>query len=303
MEEIKTLNFFGENGLTSTSANHVANLAKESVRNVHEKLASVRFYTETIGLLTSDKEAVVSKGMSVDAVENLPKLVDEVTYANSINAFFREAMKEKERRMNEAQDYIDENAFADLRKKYSAHFLASPTKEPYPTEESIMQTWSIGEQEKYLSLGAEAAALGKFIHEDGSLSKARIDLMNKLENPTRVEINGSETVIHTYTPTVDIVTVDKVFNELQTRYRSVQAELNGMKKRIQDTIASEKLRIDTEYNEARREYDRVQREFEREEAELHRVMDIRRQQRVKKVQELKIAIPNRLRGIYDALTK
>ena len=205
--------------------------------------------------------------------------------------------------MNEAQDYTDEVALAELNEKYSAHHHAYPVKEAYPTEESIMQTWSIGEQEKYLSLGAEAAAIGKFIHEDGPLSKARIDLMNKLENPTRVELNGSETVIHTYTPTVDIATVDKVFNDLQTRYRSVQAELNGMKKRIQDTIDSEKLRIDTEYNEAKREYDRVEREFEREEAELHRIIDIRRQQRVKQVQELKIVIPNRLRDLYESLTK
>ena len=37
MEEIKTLSFFGENGITAYSANHVANLAKEYVRSCQEK--------------------------------------------------------------------------------------------------------------------------------------------------------------------------------------------------------------------------------------------------------------------------
>ena len=301
MSEIKTLNFFGENGITSTSANHVANLAKEAVRNVHEKLASTRFYTETVGLLTGGNEAVVRKGWSVDAVENLPDLVNQITQANSLIAYLREAIKEKERRMKAVNDYEDVIARTANAVDRQALRERKPVKAAYPTEEQVKMTWSIGEQEKYLSLEAEAAALGKFIHEDGHMSQARIDLMNKLNNPSKIDLNGSETVVHNYTPTVDIVTVDKVFNQLQVRYRTVQAELNGMKKRIQDYIDNEKLRIDNEYASAIRAYDLKDHELANELDHIYNQEEIHKRELLKEVQALKIVIPNRLRGIFDML--
>ena len=301
--EIKTLNFFGENGVTSTSANHVANLAKEAVRNVHEQLAATRVYSETVSLLTGGNEAIVRKGMNVDAVETLPDLVGSIAHANSLIAYLREAIKEKERRMKAVDEYLDVQSRLAYDQDCKALQARRPVKEEYPTEEQVKMTWSIGEQEKYLSLEAEAAALGKFIHEDGHMSMARIDLMNKMNNPSKVDLNGSETVIHKYTPTVDIVTVDKVFNDLQVRYRTIQAELNGMKKRIQDTIDAEKLRIDQEYAKAKREYDRQAKDLERAIEDIFNQEEIHRKELLKEVQALKIVIPNRLRSIYDALTR
>lgn len=301
--EIKTLNFFGENGITSTSANHVANLAKEAVRNIHEKLAATRFYSETVSLLTGGNEAVVRKGMNVDAVEALPDLVNQIAQANSLIAYLREAIKEKERRMRSVDNYEDTQRRFATQQNMKALQECKPVKESYPTEEQVKMTWSIGEQEKYLSLEAEAAALGKFIHEDGHMSVARIDLMSKMNNPSKIDLNGSETVIHNYTPTVDIVTVDKVFNTLQVRYRTIQAELNGMKKRIQDTIDAEKLRIDQEYAKAKREHDRQAKNLERTLEDIFNDEEIHRKELLKEVQSLKIVIPNRLRGIYDALTR
>lgn len=301
--EIKTLNFFGENGITSTSANHVANLAKEAVRDVHEKLAATRFYSETVRLLTGGNEAIVRKGMNVDAVEALPDLVNQIAQANSLIAYLREAIKEKERRAKEVYNYEDVLGRTEIAVKMQSLRERKPVKAAYPTDEQVKMTWSIGEQEKYLSLEAEAAALGKFIHEDGHMSMARIDLMSKMNNPSKIDLNGSDTVIHNYTPTVDIVTVDKVFNTLQVRYRTIQAELNGMKKRIQDTIDAEKLRIDQEYAKAKREYDRQAKDLERALEDIFNQEEIHRKELLKEVQSLKIVIPNRLRGIYDALTR
>ena len=302
MNEIKTLNFFGENGITSTSANHIANLAKEQVRAVHEKLASTQFYTETVGLLTSSKEAVVRKGWPADAVESLPTLVNEIAQANSLIAYLREAIKEKDKRMKEATKYMDIDARKVVQDKFQEFRFLTPVKQNYPTEEQVKQTWSVGEQEKYLSLEAEAAALGQFIHEDGHFSTARIDLMNKLNNPSKIDLNGSETVIHNYTPTVSLETVDSVFNSLQVRYRTVQAELNGMKKHIQDTLDEEKLRIDQEYAKAKREYDQRQRELEREQQDIENDEEIHRKELLKEVQNLKIVIPNRLKPMFDKLS-
>lgn len=302
MSEIKTLNFFGENGITSTSANHIANLAKESVRNVHEKIAATRFYSEAVNLLAGGDQVTISRGMGTDAVIELPKLINQIADANSLIAYLREAIKEKERKMREADEYLNNEGRRALEDDLRNHDAARPTKGAYPTEEQIKQTWSVGEQERYLSLEAEASALGKFIHEDGYMSRARIDLMNKINNPCKVDFNGKDTMIHSFIPTVSVSTVDEVFNSLQDRYRTVQAELNGMKKRIQDTIDTEKLRIDQEYAKAKREWEAQRRELERWRDRIADDEEIHRKELLKEVQSLKIVIPKRLRGIYDMLT-
>ena len=41
-------NFFGTNGITATSANHIANMAKEYYENLETKLQSLCFYNTEI---------------------------------------------------------------------------------------------------------------------------------------------------------------------------------------------------------------------------------------------------------------
>lgn len=301
MTEITTLPFFGEVGISSTSANHIANLTKESVRNAHEKLAATQFYTEKVGLLTSSDKATVHTGMSSDTLNDLPELVNMISQANSLIAYLREAIKEKERRMKEAMEYTDTEAYQNLLNLQSSAKLDKPVKDKYPTADDIKKTWTVGEQEKYLSLEAEAAALGKFIHEDGFMSLARIDLMHKIQSPNRVDVNGINTIVHVYEPTVTVEDVDKVYNGLQSKYRSVQAELNGMKKKIDDTITAQTLDIDNRYNAAMRDYNARMKQWERDIDEFNRDMEMKRKELVKEVQNLKIVIPNRLKSIYDAL--
>lgn len=299
MSEIKTLPFFGKDGLTSTSANHIANLAKEAVRDCHERLAAIQFYTETVGLLTSDKEATVKVGMETVEVNSIPSIVEQIYRANSLIAFLREAIKEKERRMKEAEQWTDTEKEAALRNDRDA--LVPPQKEEYPTEDDIKKTWSIGQQEKYLSLEAEASALGKLVHESGFLSLARIDLMKKIQNPSKVELNGSDTLVHTFTPTVPLENVDAVFNTLQARYRAVQAELNGMKKAIDDAIFSRKQEIDEKYVDDLRAYRTAQRDIENRERLLEEETKIHCSDLKKEVESLRIVIPKRLEPFYQSL--
>ena len=303
MSEIKTLNFFGEDGITSTSANHIANLAKEAVRNCQEKLASVSFYEETISLIGNKEQTTVHNGLDIAGLLSLPKLVETISQAHSLIAFLREAIKEKERKMKEAQEWTDSDEDERLRKEGAELMLSKPVKEKYPTEEQIKQTWSVGEQEKFLSLEAEAAALGKFIHEDGFLSMARIDLMHKLENPSSVKLNGVDTIIHRFLPTVSINDVNEMYNGLQKRYRSVQAELNGMKKKVDDEISNRKMEIDAAYNAAVREYDMRSHHYEDKVRLYQDEREMKRNELCKQIRDLKIVIPNRLRDIFDKLNK
>jgi len=303
MEEIKTLSFFGENGITSTSANHVANLAKEYVRSCQEKLAAVTFYDENIKLIGQSESTLIHSGINKTTLEYLPEVVKTIADAHSLIAWLREAIKEKERKTKEAQEWVDEDAWKELYEEGVKIHLEKPVKTSYPTEESIRQTWSIGEQEKYLSLEAEAAALGKFIHEDSPMSNARIELMRKIENPSSVRLNGADTIVHTYTSSVNLDDVNEVFNSLQKRHREVQAELNGMKKKVEDEISNRKMEIDAAYNAANRLYNQMEYQHDQKVRLFEDERDYKRTEMMKQVRELKIVIPNRLRSIYEMLTK
>lgn len=296
---MKTRNFFGDNGITSTSANHIANMAKEATRAWLERLAATRFYTETVGLLTSDSKAVVRYGMNSDSLNGLGEVVRKIAECNSLIAYLREAIKEKDKRLKEAQEYSSADILHDLYLKHNS--IVRPDSPDSVTADDIMLEWSVGEQEKFLSLGAEASALGKFIHEDGYLNIARTDLMNKVENPSRIDLNGSETVVHTFIPTVTVNEVTALFNSLQAKYRAIQAELNGMKKKLEDEVLNRNLELRNEYNAKMREYNREVNAVNQEIEQVKREDDVRRGELLKEVQALKIVIPHRLKGIYDVL--
>lgn len=55
--------FFDANGITTTSANHVSTLAKESYMNIESELSNIRFYTTKISLMGSSDEKILNKGV------------------------------------------------------------------------------------------------------------------------------------------------------------------------------------------------------------------------------------------------
>ena len=298
---METKSFFGENGLTSTSANHYANLAKEAARKVQNYLENVRFYNTDIRIIGENTKTNISQGLNVEGFDKIQRAIHTIAQCNSLIAFFREAIKEKERLAHEAEQWEDRQKLDDYTARRRAHEMAKPKRGEHLTEEDVIKSWTIGEQEKYLSLEAEAAAYGKFIHEDGKLSQARRDLMKIESNPNSVKENGRDTIIYTYTPTADQDDVDELFFDLQSHYREVQAELNGMKKRIQDTIDEHNTQVDEAYRTALKSWNLVSPALDREYETIINDESAQRQKMLKEIQALKIVVPNRLKEIFDAL--
>lgn len=297
---MKTKAFFGEVGLTSTSANHYANLAKEANRLNLNYLSSVQFYDESISVIGGES-GVVREGNVTDELPAIEKTVENVALLNSLVAFFREAIKERERLAAEAADWEDEKGRAEFTARVAEVDSRKPKRPVYITEDDVKGEWSVGEQEKYLSLEAEAAAYGKFIHEDGLLSRARIELMEKMTKPRSVQVNGRDTIIFSYKATADPLKVDEMFFRLQAHQRSVQAELNGMKKRIEDAITEDKMAKDEEYRLALGKWNDEKKALDREYQEFLEDESRSRQNRMKAVQDLKIVVPNRLKSVFDSL--
>ena len=60
----KDMIFFSPDGegLTSTSANHIANMAKEMIRNLDSTIANLVFYTTEVSLIGVDSRNVLQQG-------------------------------------------------------------------------------------------------------------------------------------------------------------------------------------------------------------------------------------------------
>ena len=298
---MKTKSFFGENGLTSTSANHYCNIAKELVRKLQNNLDNVTFYSTDMSVIGDTTSGTISNGVKPEALGNIRNHIIAISELHSLIAFFREAIAEKERLAEEAKKWEDKVVRSILREEDREIGRNAPERGDYITELDVLETWSVGEQEKYLSLQAKASAYGKAIHEDGCISNARINLMNKISNPTLVKENGRDTIIYKFIPTVEQTDVDNLYFSLQSEYREIQAELNGMKKRIQDAIEANKLKVDEEYGLALQAHNEKDRNQHRKYQELAEIESQKRIKMLEEIQNLKIVVPKRLKDIFDSL--
>ena len=279
--------FFGENGLTSTSANHVANLAKEFISSSEKYLNSISFVNCDICLIGSDKEQTYSLG--VNNLDNVEVILKDISNCKSLIAWLREAIKAK----NKLIKNIEDELFHTYCVNHNIE-LNEPKHPGYLTDEEYYDSLPIKERNEYYSLEAEAATLGQFIHPSGNLNKQRSILTEKMMNPIKTEGEGQNTILYKYSPSMLPDEVDKTFFVLQNKHREIQARLNGMKHLCELAIQKDKLDKDNKYMQEYSEY-----ESKREKA----MNDYRtyRQEELAKVQALKIVIPNSLESIYKKI--
>ena len=292
----KDLVFFkkeGEEGvaLTSTSANHIANLAKEYIQGVETQLNNICFFNTEVALVGSVGGAsTIQTGETSEVLNNLQSLLEGVAQAKSLIAWLREGIKAKENLMKSLQafsldDWCKENGIAKPETPDYGHIL---------TEVEYYSSLPIKERNRYYQLETEAAVLGKYIHPDGHLSDARKELKDKLQHPHKVDGKGRDALIYIYTSTVAVVEVDSVFFELQKKHREIQAQLNAMKYNCEQAINESTNKVNTEYMAASQKY----------QAELKDVLGAFKTWKDEKSQEyskLKIVIPHSLLSIYNTI--
>lgn len=296
MEKIKDMVFFANKDiegvkLSSTSANHLANLAKEYIQGVETQLNNICFFNAEVALIGSVGGAsTIQTGVSSEVLNNLQSMLEGIAQAKSLIAWLREGIKAKENLMKDLQtisleDWCKENGVVNLVAPSYGHVL---------TEEEYYASLPIKERNRYYQLETEAAVFGKYIHPDGHLSDARKELKNKLQHPHEIDGRGRDSLIYTYIPTIDVAEVDNVFFELQKKHREVQAQLNAMKYSCEQAINESTNKVNTEYVAASQKY----------QAELKDILGTFKAWKDEKTQEyskLKIVIPHSLMGIYNTI--
>lgn len=284
--------FFTTNGkgLTSTSANHIANLAKEMILNVETSLEKMELYSTSVALIGDDKQNLLVEG---DTEKDLDTVIDrlyKIGKAKALIAWLREAIKAKEKMIKE----VKELGLEEYAAKREIELGEDPAALVYNCllEEDYYASLPIGERCRYYSLEALASTLGKAIHPEGNFAEARNELLTRLKSPHTVEGDGRDTLIYTYTPTVNPEKVETVFFRLQDLYRDVQSKLNAIKQDCQNAVnassvaAYSKCKEDiAEWNNRRKLLMAEMTEYKTRETQI--------------IASLRIVIPEALSDIYE----
>jgi len=280
--------FFADHGLTTTSANHVANMAKEMAHAMEQDLSKIGFVSETIVLLGSDKEAIIKTGFSSDDLKAIRQKLLDIAEAHALMAWLREAIKAKQNLERELEA-LDLEGFCALRN------LDLP-KEPGSVEvlnfDDALASLTIKERNEFYQLDATCAVLGKCIHPTSPFSKARLELRQRFRNPCDVDGDGRDSVIHVYKPSVDAEDVDKEFFALQALYRDKQANLNAYKHKIEEMVRRDEQEKAASYAKQVGDY-RIMLTDLNAQLKDYKLAELAR------IAKLKIVIPNSLQAIYD----
>lgn len=269
--------FFGKEGITSTSANHLANIAKEYLTSQHAIIDNISFINESVSI---NGQTPVQTRKGVKNINDILPAIERIGNYHAFIAYLREAIKAKD----EALKNID--TFQMYWNKHYSEYII-PDKPTYSTFNEILQTKTIKEQAEYYRLEALCAAIGKTIHPGGSYHEARQFAYLCMTHPAEVGVNS----VTIRDLSLDIKSVDDTYFELQKQHRQFSARLNAIKHAITteiDRITQEK---DFEYQTNRAQYDSI-----REKAYAEYKLWYNDEK--KRISSLKIIIPHDLEETY-----
>ena len=245
MEPINEI-FFGEHGLTSTSATHLANIAQETIVSHEEKLKNLNFVTTKVDIVGSPthSEKMVNIGYDEAFLGQIRSILEEIAEMNAFCAWVREAVKAKDKELN-AIDEMDIDVWCE---ENGFELAKEPIRPRRIYENDIIAKMNVRERNEYYQLEAIAATIGKCIHKEGPLSSARKELQNKMVKPFSTEGSGHEMLIYSHVPSVEPQKVEDIFFELQKWHRSNEQQLNKIKFDIKKRLEEENLANNQRYN-------------------------------------------------------
>lgn len=290
--------YFGENGLTSTSASYYANIAKELQNAAAERLNSVKFFKTSVAVIGSNERQLMSDGnKTLDFIE---KDLETLSAMNAFCAWVREAIKEKE----EQQRLVNKLDIESWAKQQGIEIPVQPKHPKDPdliSELDVIESWDINKRSKYLDIEAKAATIGKQIHPEGALSKARKKAHTAVNNPITKEGTGRDMILYYTEETVSLKEVDNLFMYLQDKYRSYEKELNQMKAEIKETVNDLTRKANEQYQKEVDEWKAANHEFSAAWSTIRTQYNTWRTNELERISKLKITIPNRLKETFNLI--
>ena len=283
MERLKTL-FTTENGVTSTSANYICNIAKEYLDSIHKKIESIKLYNESLCLLDTDSKKQLSIGIT--DLEQIQNDIKTIASINALVTYLRKAIAIKEDVINDIENYVIE--------KYNIVYPKSHFEKKALKEEDIIKEFSLEETIEYDFLTAHAAHYGKMIHPKQPISIARDKFNDIINNPNIIKGEGHDAIIIERTPSLSQEEVESFFMELLNKQRDYEKRLNHIKFEIKERLTKRNIEI---ANENKLDVHRYLTEYDLVHNEFKRLVEVERSE----ISKLKIIIPEKFKNTFDFL--
>lgn len=292
--------YFSNEGLTSTTANYYANIAKELQMAAQERLNNVQLYSTSVAVIGSNERQMMSIGS-----KDLTFISNDLPYLASLNAFcawIREAIKEKEDQAKKVRE-LDIEHWSEQMNIELPKWPEHPNDPELITEQSVMDSWDINKRNKYLRLEAFAATYGKYIHPDGTFSKARKKAHEVVNKPITKEGVGRDMILYYSDLTVDLESINSTFLSLQNEYRGYEKALNQMKAELKETVNDLTRKSYEQYQINIANWKEQQKLYSSELGKVQSEWTKWKTDELERISQLKITIPDALKDIFRIIQK
>lgn len=288
--------FFKDGFLTSTEAQNICNVANEVIARLTESINSVQFYNTSItSIVSSDNEVCAGRGTT--DIAWIQDAIIKIGQNNSLIAWLKEAIKNK----NEGIGEVSAMCIQDWSEYKNYSMPKSPSRKASVTKEDVIRNLEATELNKYFTLQSKAAAIGKFIHETGSISRAKIMLNKVVAEPNKISGAGRDTVIYRYTPSVKADDVDNMFLSLMSEHRNLNAQLNFIKAKAVEEANKQNIANEQEYQKARTAYSKEYNDWLDKTEDLQSRFNQYIITEKEKISKLKINVPDSLMETYKSI--
>lgn len=305
---MKTYTFFSPDGISSSDANFLAELAKTRNTKLVARIDNAAAYVVTVNFNGSPVTIENPAPVDITGVTHIADL-----YA--LSAWLREAIKAK----NELIDWV--KAVEDTHFGGYPVFTPIPLKQyiapaapKEPTEEEAISTFSVDELAEYYRLEAYAAHIGKRIHPGGAVYKLVEETAAHRERTSEFHQIDGVSHVKTFLPVYTEESLAPGMEELRNSQNEFQRKLNWYKARIQNWITQTKAKRMSEH---KAEIEEKQAEVNkcnqaaRENLEAYNSAlaaakadnERRRMEKLKEISTYRILIPATLQPVYNLLTR
>ena len=292
------LAFFADDGLSMSDANSVAGKAGDIADTVGRLLAQTGSFIKTTTLDGVTVTLVLPK-----KIDNLIEIAKKDGELYGLKAYLMEAVKAKNALIDNLKAANVED-FAETTEKFPK-FDAEEDKLPERetvNENTILQTWNLEERGEYYLLEAQTAHLGKKIHPNGIIERLAQESFEGVRYE-REELNSGQgdtkthiaEVVSVYTPEE----AQNAFYALHDARRDYEKRLNWFKARLQNELNAKQVEAEKDYQKRFNDYTELQQKKRDAAENLRSTLQARRLTLVREAADLKILMPNALRGIYD----
>lgn len=283
--------FFGESGITSTSATYLCNIARELLKDIESSLNNISFITEEVTLFGSENKIRTKEGYNLSELSDLDSKLTKAAQLKAFIAWMSEGIKAKDVESEKLREYTLSDFIKDF-----PEYVVQRSKDSTLDPNYGLGKLDVSERVKYLFSEALTSSIGKYIHNNGALRKAYSELLNIAHNKVNIttEAKDSIVVVTNKIPSVDTKEVEKIMLKYQDLRRENEKVLNSLKSKIKSYNHEYQMYLTLEDKAASESYNEKMEVVRSKYNEY--VLNKRSE-----IEKLKIIIPDGLRSIYNDL--